>query len=150
MFTREGAERNLRALNPTWTAAQVDAALDLLDRGRERLLKEILPRPGALLIAVHNNAQGYSVREEIPISDKTSLPRAEDPHEFFLCTQPPDFAKLSASPYNVVLQNQPKGQEDGSLSRLTARRGLRYVNLECGVGKLALQTEMLEWAEKNL
>lgn len=150
MFTREGADRNLRTLNPAWTSAQIDAALDQLDDARERLLKEILPRSGALLIAVHNNAQGYSVKDEIPISDQVSVRRAESPHEFFLCTQPADFHKLAASPYNVVLQNQPKGPEDGSLSRLAARRGLRYVNLECGIGKAAIQTEMLEWAAKNL
>ena len=55
-----------------------------------------------------------------------------NPHAFFLCTDERDFAKLATSPYNVVLQKKPPPQDDGSLSRLAAARGVRYVNLEVG------------------
>ena len=150
MFSREGAERNLRRLNPAWSAAELRRALDLLDRGRDRLVRALLPPRGGLIIAVHNNSQGYSVRDETGISDRVSLPRPDRPHEFFLCTQTSDFERLAASPYNVVLQNRSPLEDDGSLSRLAARRGVRYVNLECALGKAAEQREMLEWAEKNL
>jgi hypothetical protein len=150
MFSRAGAEKSLKSLDPSWNDAQIAVALDELDRGRERLLKAILPAPGALLIAVHNNLEGYAIQDEIPISDEVSLKQPDHPHEFFLCSEPADFAKLAASPYNVVLQNHPKGDDDGSLSRVCARRGLRYLNLECEIGKKAEQVARLEWAEKNL
>ncbi|MGH9660657.1 MAG: hypothetical protein ACRD96_19060 [Bryobacteraceae bacterium] len=146
MFSREGAGRNLRRLNPAWSEAELARALDALDRGRERLLAALLPREGGLLVAVHNNSEGYSVRDETASSDRVSIPDPDHPHEFFLCTQAPDFERLAESKYNVVLQNTAAAEDDGSLSRLAARRGVRYVNLECGLGKAREQAEMLEYA----
>ena len=72
------------------------------------------------------------------------------PHEFFLCTDARDYQVMAKSPYNVVLQNRKPPEDDGSLSRLAARRGFRYLNLECGVGKFEAQMERLGWAERNL
>jgi hypothetical protein len=150
MFSRPGAERSLRTLNPNWSAEQIGAALDKLDRGRDRLVRALLPGNGGRLIAVHNNSEGYSVRDEVPISDRVSLADESHPHEFFLCTQVGDYEKLAASPYNVVLQNRTPPDDDGSLSRLAAKRGVRYVNLECALGNGAKQREMLEWADRQL
>ena len=79
-----------------------------------------------------------------------SLADESHPHEFFLCTQVGDYEKLAASPYNVVLQNSAPPDDDGSLSRLAAKRGVRYVNLECALGNGAKQREMLEWADRQL
>ena len=45
MFSRAGAERNLRTLNPSWSAEQIGAALD---RGRDRLVRALLPGNGGL------------------------------------------------------------------------------------------------------
>ena len=42
------------------------------------------------------------------------------------------------------------GEEDGSLSRLMAKRGIRYVNIEAGIGKAAEQKAMLDWVRSNL
>jgi hypothetical protein len=150
MFSRAGAERNLRTLNLSWSAGQIGAVLDKLDRGRERLVGALLPVKGGLLIAVHNNSEGYSVRDEVAISDRVSLADESHPHEFFLCTQAGDYEKLAASPYNVVLQNSTPPDDDGSLSRLAAKRGIRYVNLECALGNSNTQREMLEWADNRL
>jgi hypothetical protein len=150
MFSRAGAERNLRTLNPSWSAGQIAAALDKLDRGREPLVRALLPANGGLLIAVHNNSEGYSVHDEVAISDRVSLADESHPHEFFLCTEAGDYEKLASSPYNVVLQNSTPPDDDGSLSRLAAKRGVRYLNLECALGNSARQREMLEWADSRL
>ncbi len=150
MFSREGAQRNLRTLNRHWSDDQISVVLDKLDRGRDRLVRALLPQGGGLTMAVHNNSEGYSVRDEVPISDRVSLPEPDHPHEFFLCTQPGDFEKLAESPYNVVLQNTAPPDDDGSLSRLAAKRGVRYLNLECALGNEARQREMLEWADSRL
>ena len=151
MFTRIGAERSYRRLNPAWTDAQVQQALAWLDQRREKMLGRLLPARGALLIALHNNSRGYSVKSELEISEQVSLPRgAAQPHNFFLCTEQSDFDKLCQTPYNVVLQRGTLGPDDGSLSRLCAARGLRYVNLEVEIGNLAMQTEMLQAAERLL
>ncbi len=150
MFSRTGAEANLKKLNPDWPADRLKAALDVLDRGREKLVRDLQPPPGGLLIALHNNSSGYSVADEQPISDAGSIREPGNPHAFFLCTDPEDFKKLSTSPYNVVLQQHGPKEDDGSLSRLAAARGFHYVNLEVGIGHSARQNEMLDWIEWNL
>jgi hypothetical protein len=60
MFSRDGAERNLRTLNPRWTDGQLTHALSRLDKDREKFLKQILPENGRVLVALHNNSSAYS------------------------------------------------------------------------------------------
>jgi hypothetical protein len=151
LFSREGAERSLRRANPGWDETRIIRVLDWLDSQRERSLHRLLPPAGHLLLALHNNSRGYSVQTEIPLSEETSLPRlTSDPHNFYLCTDPADFARLRDSGYNAVLQRGALGTEDGSLSRLCARRGVRYVNLEVQLGDTKTQREMLEFAVRRL
>jgi len=149
MFSRRGAELNLKSLNPDWPQDRVDAALSELDRNREPFLDTVLPRDGELMVALHNNQQ-YSFTEEEPVSDQAARNQADNPHNFFLCTHPNDFALLAKSPYNVVLQQHMRAPDDGSLSRRAAARRLRYVNLEVKAGDAAGQQEMLAWLEQNL
>jgi len=150
MFSPVGAEANLRSLNPNATAEQVSRALAVLDRGREKLVRALTPPKGGLTVALHNNSSRYSVSDEVPISDETSLRDSQHLHQFFLCTDARDFAVLKTSPYNVVLQAQGPKDDDGSLSRLAAKRGFRYVNLEVALGQTEKQYEMLNWLEWNL
>lgn len=150
MFSAEGASKNLRLLNPKWSEAQISNGALALAKDRHKFLKAIRPPVGGRIVALHNNNNGYSVESEIAISDKTSLRDAKNPHEFFLATDPRDYEKLAASPYNVVLQNTAPKDDDGSLSRLAAKLGIRYINLECGLGKLERQRELLGWLEENL
>lgn len=117
MFSRVGAEKNLRSLNQGWTDAQVSATLNVLDKDRGRFLALVLPKDGNLLVAPHNNGPGYSVNGEVPISDAVSLNNAEHPHEFMLCTMRSDFERLSKSQFNVVPRNTAPNEDDGSLSR---------------------------------
>jgi hypothetical protein len=150
MFSRVGAEANLKRLNPDWPADRIARSLDVLDRGRDRLVHDLLPPPGGVLIALHNNSSGYSVTDEVPISDETSIREPSNPHAFYLCTDPDDYRTLTASAYNVVLQKSAPKEDDGSLSRLAAARGVRYVNLEVGMGHSGRQKEMLDWLEWTL
>lgn len=150
MFSRVGAEANLRKLNPDWTPERIQTALGELDRGREKLLRALLPPAGGILIALHNNTEGYSVADEEPISDSKSIREPGNPHAFYLCTDPEDFRMLSTSGYNVVLQQHGPKEDDGSLSRLAAARGFRYVNVEVGMGHSGRQKEMLDWLEWSL
>ena len=150
MFSRVGAEANLARLNPGATAVQVGRALAALDGNREKLARALTPPPGGLLVALHNNSEGYSVDAEVPISDQASLRQQSQPRAFILCTDPADFEVLKTSPYNVVLQQHGPKDDDGSFSRLAAARSIRYVNLEVGLGEGERQREMLDWLEWNL
>jgi hypothetical protein len=147
MFSRVGAEASLKRLNPNAAPAELSAALTLLDRGRESLVRALFPPSGGLVIALHNNSSGYSVADEAAISDQTSLREPLHPHAFFLCTDAHDYDVLKQSAYNVVLQKSAPKQDDGSLSRLAAARNVRYVNLEVALGRADRQIEMLEWLE---
>jgi hypothetical protein len=149
MFSRRGAEASLKSLNPGWSQAQIDTALDLLDRERESFLNTVLPSDGELMVALHNNTQ-YSFDAEAPVSDQAARNQPDQTHAFFLCTDPADYRLLAKSPYNVVLQQYMRAPDDGSLSRRAAARRLRYVNLEVHQGDAARQQEMLDWLEKNL
>lgn len=150
MFSRLGAERNLKLLNPAWSTDQLKQALDLLDREREKLVRHLIPPKGGLLVALHNNSGGYNVTEELADSDQTSIKQPERTHEFFLCTDQRDYDVLATSPYNVVLQNKKPSADDGSLSRLAAARGFRYVNLETTLGYYEAQLERLNWLDQHL
>jgi hypothetical protein len=147
MFSRAGAEANLRSLNQDAAPPQIERALKELDSGRENLVRALTPPSGGLTVALHNNSQAYSVADEVPISDDKSLREPLRPHEFLLCTDERDFSVLKTSPYNVVLQKSAPKEDDGSLSRLAARRGFRYINLEVSLGQTERQLEMLRWLE---
>src|SRR5258708_770309 len=60
MFSRIGAEASLKRLNPNLDPARLARALDLLDRGRPKLLRALSPPPGGLTFALHNNSESYS------------------------------------------------------------------------------------------
>jgi hypothetical protein len=150
MFSRIGGHASLKQLNPGAPDAAIADALATLERDLPALLRALLPPDNGLLIAVHNNNQGYNIQSEIPISEAHHLPKPEAPNDFFLVTDARDFEVLERSTYNAVLQSRPSTEDDGSLSRLCASRGIRYVNLECYAGRLKLQREMLAWLDGAL
>jgi len=149
LFSRVGAEKSLRGQNPRISPDRLEAVLAFLDHHREDLVRHLQPQRGDLLFALHNNRE-YSVTEEIEQSDEVSIPQKDHPREFFLCTDARDFALLKTSPYNVVYQNRKPSEDDGSLSRVAAKRNFRYVNLECAIGQLEAQKERVQWLEDHL
>jgi hypothetical protein len=148
MFSRVGAEKSLRGLNDGIADTKVAEVLAFLDKDRERLLKRLLPPPGGRIFALHNN-RDYSVQDEIAASDRTSIRQPGTPRNFFLCTDPRDYEILAKSPFNVVLQSKAD-PDDGSLSRLAAKRGVRYINLECAIGDYEGQLQRVRWLEDRL
>lgn len=150
MFTTEALERNLLRLNPSASEESRKRVHRRVAKDREKLLRALRPPKNGLLTVVHNNSRGYSVKDEVEISNAVSLKMPDQPNDFMLCTDPDDFARLRESPFNVVLQNAAKGEDDGSLSRLAAARKIRYVNIEVALGRKDAQRAMLEWLETHL
>lgn len=150
MFTRLGLERNLTRLHPEASAEARERIHRLVEKDHDKLLRALTPPKNGLLTVLHNNSRGYSVKDEVEISNAVSLAAPDEPNDFFLCTDPNDYAILKTSPYNVVLQNAAKGEDDGSFSRLAAARRIRYVNIETAKGRVAEQRAMLEWMETRL
>lgn len=149
MFSRIGAEKSMQRFNRDAPAARLNTCLAALDRDRERFVKKLLPPKGGVLIALHNNSEGYSVNDELAISDQVALNDKDNPRDFMLATNEADFATIARSPFNVVLQKTVRN-EDGSFSVLAASRGIRYVNIEAALGNKDKQAAMLLFLEKNL
>jgi hypothetical protein len=149
LFSREGAEKNLRRLNVASISPKLPLLLDRLDQDRGELVSVLTPPPGGLLVAPHNTSM-HSIRDEIPISDLVSMKDTSDPFSFMLCTSESDYVILARSPYNVVLQLRVPKDDDGSLSRLAARVGIRYVNIETPLGQTQKQLQMIGWVDDNL
>lgn len=150
MFSQAGARASFKLQNPGAEEEALRAGHAVLERDVPRLLDALLPRDGGLLISVHNNSEGYNIQSEIPISEAHHLPDPSAPNDFFLATDARDFDILRGSAYNAVLQTRPATEDDGSLSRLCASRGVRYVNIECYAGRLELQQRMLAWLDGAL
>jgi hypothetical protein len=148
MFSRVGAEKSIQSLNPDVAPEKAAGVLSFLDKERGKLLKHLIPGKGSRLFALHNN-RDYSVQDEIAASDQTSIKQPDMPRNFFLCTSPADYEVLKQSPFNVVLQSKPD-PDDGSLSRFAARRGFRYINLECAIGDYEGQLQRVRWLEDRL
>lgn len=149
MFTALGAARSLKRINPSASPAQIDAALALLAHDRERFLRAVIPPPGGLLIALHNNSEGYNVQDEIPTSDQVHLPDPDHPRDFVLATNEEDFHRASRGSFNIVLQKSVRS-DDGSFSVLAASRGIRYINVEAALGNYSKQKEILDFLESVL
>ena len=150
VFSRMGARENLFKYNPHWTESKFNKTLDSLDSGRAIFIENILPPDQGLLIALHNNLRGYSIKDEIPLSDEVSIKQDQDERNFYLCTNREDYEILAASPFNVVLQETLPEKDDGSLSWLAVRKKVRYINIEVRLGYLSIQKKMLAYLEENL
>ena len=146
MFTRDGARKSLERWNNSKTAGQIDGAMALLDRDRDSFLRTVIPPKGGIMIALHNNSDGYSIQDELAISDKVSMPDPDNPRDFMLATNEADYEKIAKGRFNIVLQKSVRS-DDGSFSVLAAGRAIRYVNIEAAIGNFEKQKGMLSFLE---
>ena len=150
IFSRSGSFKTLKKFKPEWAPGTLKPALDRLDSQREKFLKKIFPDSTGLVIAVHNNSRGYSVKDELEFSTKVALNSKQSSKDFIICTYAGDFEKLAVGPYNVVLQDQIPTKDNGSLSWAALRNGVRYINVETRLGWRTKQEKMLEYIVKSL
>jgi hypothetical protein len=145
MFTRRGIKASIRRQSPQYSGAAMRAG----KRFGKFVLKQIPGNP-ATLIALHNNDEG---RLSILSYMKDGVYQKEaaevhqngehDPDNFFLTTDPGLYGRLRDAGFNIVLQNNRRATDDGSLSIYYGRRRLNYINVEAEMGKIADQHIML-------
>jgi hypothetical protein len=104
------------------------------------------------IIAVHNNtdAGGLSVKsyssKGIYTKDAETVyinPK-KDTDDFFYTTESTFFNYVKNKGYNVVLQNNKKVTDDGSLSVFCGSHNISYINIETQFEHLQEQKEMLQ------
>ena len=150
IFSRAGARKALKKFRPHWDHKELTKLLEKLDESRNIFLFNIFPSEGGLLIALHNNFRGYSVKDELTNSQLHSIKKDKNPRDFIICTDFKDYQKLKKGPYNVVLQNIIDEDNNGSLSLSALENGVRYVNIETRLGWLSQQRKMLKFVESSL
>ncbi|HYE57974.1 MAG TPA: SapC family protein, partial [Rhodothermales bacterium] len=103
-----------------------------------------------IVVTLHNNTEAnYSTRSYLPGGEYAAdaadvyLSPSADPDDFFFVTERPLFDALKRRGFNVVLQDNARVTDDGSLSVLAARRGQRYVNVEAQHGHRRQQERMI-------
>lgn len=145
MFTDAGARLSMQRLG------REDAAAFAAIRA---FADTVLARTGLdtarVVVTLHNNTDAnYSARSYLAGGSEAAeaadvhLNPANDPDDFFFVTDRPAFEALRQRGHNVVLQDNARATDDGSLSVLAARRGQRYVNVEAQHGHEAVQARML-------
>lgn len=150
IFTYRGREANLR-LFQSLNKRTHDQVLQFA----QFILNEIPFRK--TIVALHNNTDGeYDLgdykrggkyhRETRAVHYNPDM----DLDDFFLTTDETVYRRLKDLNYNVVLQNNSKVKDDGSLSVYCAKVNRKYINIETQFGHTGVQQEMLDVLEKVL
>jgi hypothetical protein len=145
IFTAEGARRTLAKLSRRTIEAE---------RAVERFAKDLLAvyaiERADVVIALHNNTEGqYSAlsyeKGGVFAADASAvfIKDGSDPDDFFFVTEAAVFDALRHRGYNVVLQDNRRVTDDGSLSVYCGRAGVRYINVEAQNGHLEQQVAMI-------
>jgi hypothetical protein len=126
------------------------AAHQAVSKFASDLLKEFALDREAVIIALHNTGQGsYSIHSYLPGGEHAAAAAAihvspkRSRHDFFYVTDRRLFDALTAKDFNVILQDNERVPDDGSMSVYFARQGIPYVNVEAREGYREEQVEML-------
>jgi hypothetical protein len=110
-----------------------------------------------VIVALHNTVDGnYSIESYRPgaqhaeaVADLFVSPNRSR-YDFFYVTDQRFFDYLKARDFNVILQDNPKVPDDGSLSVFFATKGVPYLNIEAQLGQLDRQIEMVRAVRQML
>lgn len=145
MFSYAGLQENMRKLNKKFTKSAINKAIDF-----GKFLLKLIPAKTKTIIALHNNDDGkYSVNDykagQYLARDRAaiSIQRSLDPDDFFLTTDLKLYNGLKKKGFNVILQNNAKARDDGSLSIYYGRRKKAYINIEAQHEHQTEQMDML-------
>ena len=103
-----------------------------------------------IIVTLHNNSpENYSILSYAKGGEYETDAAAvyvnekKDPDDFFYVTEKLYFDKIKAKGYNVLLQDNSKVTDDGSLSVYCGSKGIKYINVEAEQGHLKQQVEMI-------
>jgi len=146
MFTQEGRKASITKNSLQYTAHAEDVV-----HAFSNFILSLIPDSATTLIALHNNDAGRLTIDSYKpggqyVNDAEMVFKSadEDPDNFFLTTDRTIFYKLVNRHTNVILQQNEKAFDDGSLSVYYGRKGKSYVNVEAEVGQKVKQSKMIE------
>lgn len=146
IFTERGIQKTLEKNGPYSPAAHRE-----IRQFVEDLFQYVFIEDLRIMVTLHNNSEdGYSLNSYLPgeIFEKDAsryyLNPALDPDDFYFVTEVEAFEFFKMENQNVVLQDNMKVTDDGSLSVYCSIRGIPYINVEAQEGHLGKQINMLE------
>jgi hypothetical protein len=173
IFSKHGVVASLQGLNEGFTPQDkmfrkaCQRALRIGKFIRKRLGRV---RSGRTIIAIHNNTDGYDNDGKGGVGTlsieryrkrfKSGALYIKDVHvgeddedDLFFVTDPRDFDNMKADGWNALLQHPQVAwiddEDDGSLSVLSEKRGVRYINIEAqrkeGDNHLEVQKKMVDY-----
>jgi len=115
-----------------------EPAFGEVKRFREWLLQQYSLGESKVMVAVHNNTDGgYSVTDYLKggkyeaDAKKAVQAESKDTDNFFFVTNEGDYNRLALQGFNVVLQDNEKVKDDGSLSAYWGKKKKTpYINVE--------------------
>lgn len=144
IFTGRGRRKTLRDGGKfSWKAS----------RSVKNLANEILTYIDgrSVIIAMHNNTDvNYSIKSYLPDGDEAKntkevyINEQMDPDDFVYTTDKSYYDKLKAKKINVILQDNKKYVNDGSLSVYCGKNGIPYINIEAQKGHFKEQLRLIE------
>lgn len=156
IFSEKGIEETLRNYGNYSKAAHME-----VKKFSEWLLKQYSLDESKVMVTIHNNTDGgtYSVLSYLKggkyecDAKKVNEAREKDPDDFFFVTKEQDYTRLASLGFNVVLQDNERVKNDGSLSVYWGKeKKTPYINVEAqGKGEnnhLNEQVEMIKAAIK--
>jgi len=104
----------------------------------------------SVVVAMHNNTDvNYTIKSYLPGGDESANTTAihvnpeMDADDFIYTTVPEYFEAFKAKNINVILQNDKKFVNDGSLSVYCALNGINYINIEAQKGHFEEQLRLI-------
>ena len=104
----------------------------------------------SVVIALHNNSDvNYTIKSYLPSGEEAQNTKAIHINpsaiadDFIYTTENDFFEQFKARDINVILQDNKKYVNDGSLSVYCGKRGIPYVNIETEIGHFEAQMTLL-------
>lgn len=105
----------------------------------------------SVVIAMHNNTDvNYSIKSYLPSGDEAQntedihINPEMDPDDFIYTTDRDFFNQFKKMNLNVILQDNKKFVNDGSLSVYCGKKGIPYINIEAQKGHFEEQLELIK------
>lgn len=105
----------------------------------------------SVVIAMHNNTDiNYSIKSYLPDGDESENTKEvfinpeRDPDDFIYTTVKSYFDSFKEMGINVILQDNEKYVNDGSLSVYCGQNGINYINIEAQKGHFDEQLELIK------
>ncbi len=144
IFTALGREATLKRYSQF--SQEADSIVNsFADYITDSLLKEAI-----IIVTLHNNTENnYSILSYVQggeyETDATAvyIDKNQDTDDFFYVTEEDYYNKIKQKGFNVLLQDNSKVTDDGSLSVYCGSKGVKYINIEAQKGHLKQQEKMI-------